>query len=119
MAKRALQTGDARTTDRTSARDPGTAVGTCGKRRRWTAEQKHKIVVEGMEPDMSAAMVAGRHGISTGQFYAGALARRAVMRQAPGMAAEVWRVFGDDKIRTFRRDHPRSAYRRQRAPRWP
>jgi transposase-like protein len=23
-----------------------------------------------MEPDVSAAMVAGRHGISTGQFYA-------------------------------------------------
>ena len=70
MAKRALRTGDARTTDRTSARDRGTAVGTCGKRRRWTAEQKHKIVVEGMEQDVSAAMVAGRHGISTGQFYA-------------------------------------------------
>ena len=58
MVKRALQTGNARTTDRTSARDRGTAVGTCGKRRRWTAEQKHKIVVEGMEPDVSAAMVA-------------------------------------------------------------
>jgi transposase len=41
-----------------------------GKRRRWTAEQKHKIVAEGMEPDVSAAMVARRHGISTGQFYA-------------------------------------------------
>ena len=54
----------------TSARDRGTAVGTCGKRRRWTAEQKHQIVVEAMEPDVSAAMVAGRHGISTGQFYA-------------------------------------------------
>jgi transposase-like protein len=65
MAKR-LQTGAARTTDRTSARDRGTAVGTCGKRRRWTAEQKHRIVVEAMEPDVSAAMVAGRHGISTG-----------------------------------------------------
>jgi len=70
MAKRALQTGDARTTDRTSARDPGTAVGTCGKRCRWTAEQKRKIVAEGMEPGMSAAMVARRHGIGTGQFYA-------------------------------------------------
>ena len=69
IAKR-LQTGAARTTDRTSARDRGTAVGTCGKRRRWTAEQKHQIVVEAMEPDVSAAMVAGRHGISTGQFYA-------------------------------------------------
>ena len=70
MAKRALQTGDARTTDRTSARDLGTEVRTCGKRCRWTAEQKRKIVAEGMEPGMSAAMVARRHGIGTGQFYA-------------------------------------------------
>ena len=68
MAKRAPQVGDARTTDRTSAGRLGT--GFCGKRRRWTAEQKHKIVAEGMEPDASAAIVAGRHGISTGQFYA-------------------------------------------------
>jgi transposase-like protein len=45
-------------------------LSTCGKRRRCTAEQKRKIVAEGMEPDVSAAMVAGRHGISTGQFYA-------------------------------------------------
>ena len=70
MAKRASQAGDARTTDRTSARRLGTELSTCGKRRRWTAEQKHKIVAEGMEPDASAAIVAGRHGISTGQFYA-------------------------------------------------
>ena len=70
MAKRASQAGDARTTDRTSARRPGTEVSTCGKRRRWTAEQKHQIVAEGMEPDVSAAMVARKHGISTGQFYA-------------------------------------------------
>jgi len=70
MAKRTSQTGDARTTDRTSARRLGTEVSTCGKRRRWTTEQKHKIVAEGMEPDVSAAMVARQHGISTGQFYA-------------------------------------------------
>ena len=70
MAKRASQAGDARTTDRTSARRLGTELSACGKRRRWTAEQKLKIVAEGMQPDVSAAMVAGRHGISTGQFYA-------------------------------------------------
>ena len=58
------------TTDRTSARRRGTEVSTCGKRRRWTTEQKHKIVAEGMEPDVSVAMVARQHGISTGQFYA-------------------------------------------------
>jgi transposase-like protein len=70
MAKRALQMGDARTTDRTSAPRLDTELSSCGKRRRWTDEQKHKIVAEGMEPDASAAIVAGRHGISTGQFYA-------------------------------------------------
>ena len=70
MAKRASQTRDARTTDRTSARRLGTEVNICGKRRRWTAEQKCQIVAEGMEPGMSAAMVARKHGISTGQFYA-------------------------------------------------
>jgi transposase-like protein len=45
-------------------------VSTCGRRRRWTAEQKHKIVAEGMEPGVSVAMVARKHGISSGQFYA-------------------------------------------------
>ena len=58
------------TTDRTSARRLGTEVNICGKRRRWTAEQKRQIVAEGMEPGMSAAMVARKHGISAGQFYA-------------------------------------------------
>jgi hypothetical protein len=55
MAKRASQTGDARTTDRTGALCLGTDVNTRNKRRRWTAEQKHKIVAEGMEPNVSAA----------------------------------------------------------------
>ena len=53
-----------------SARRLGTEVNICGKRRRWTAEQKRQIVAEGLEPGMSAAMVARKHGISTGQFYA-------------------------------------------------
>jgi len=63
MAKRASQAGNARTTDRTITRRLGTALSTCGKRRRCTAEQKHKIVAEGMEPDVSAAMVAGSRGL--------------------------------------------------------
>ena len=70
MAKRASQADDARTTDRTSARRLGTELSTCRKRRRWTAEQKRQIVAESMEPGVSAAMVAGKHGISSGQFYA-------------------------------------------------
>ena len=47
-----------------------TEVSTRGKRRHWTAEQKRQIVAEGMEPGISAAMVARKHGISSGQFYA-------------------------------------------------
>ena len=70
MAKRASQAGDAPTTDRTGALCLCTEVNTRGKRRRWTAEQKHQIVAEGMEPGVSAAMVARKHGISRGQFYA-------------------------------------------------
>jgi len=70
MAKRASQAGGTRTTDRTGARCLGTEVNTRGKRRHWTAELKHQIVAEGMEPGVSAAMVARKHGISRGQFYA-------------------------------------------------
>jgi transposase len=42
---------------------------TC-RRRRWTAEQKRRIVAESMEPGASAAIVARRHGINGGQVYA-------------------------------------------------
>jgi transposase-like protein len=70
MAKRASQAGDAPTTDRTGVLCLGTEVNTRGKRRRWTVEQKHQILAEGMEPGVSAAMVARKHGISRGQFYA-------------------------------------------------
>jgi transposase-like protein len=45
-------------------------MSTRAKRRRWTAEQKHQIVAEGMGPGVSAAIVARKHGISRGQFYA-------------------------------------------------
>jgi transposase-like protein len=70
MAKRASQAGDTPTTDRTGALCLGTEVSTRGNRRRWTTKQKHQIVAEGMEPNVSAAMVARKHGIRRGQFYA-------------------------------------------------
>src|SRR6202035_5840219 len=85
MAKRASQAGDTRTTDRTGALCLGTEVSTRGKRRRWTAGQKHQIVAEGMEPGVSAAMVARKHGISRGQFYAW---RQQLLRRAPGGGAD-------------------------------
>jgi transposase len=58
------------TTDHTSARSEASEVA-CGKRRRsWTAEQKRQIVAESLVPGASAAAVARKHGISSGQFYA-------------------------------------------------
>jgi transposase-like protein len=86
MAKRASQAGDAPTTDRTGALCLGTEVSTRGKRRRWTAEQKQQIVAEGMEPGVSAAMVARKHGISRGQFYA--WRQQLLLRGALGGGAE-------------------------------
>src|ERR1700761_3054880 len=70
MAKRTSQVRDARTMDRTSAGDLSAEFHVCGQRRRWTVEQKRQIVAESMQPGMSVAMVARRHGISSGQFYA-------------------------------------------------
>jgi transposase-like protein len=53
-----------------SARNQGSEGPTSGKRRRWTTEQKRQIVAEGLEPGVSVAMVARKHGISSGQYYA-------------------------------------------------
>jgi transposase-like protein len=61
---------DAPTTDRTSACGRGADVSNTCRRRRWTAAQKRHIVAESMEPGASAAIVARRHGISSGQVYA-------------------------------------------------
>ena len=69
MMDRSLEEKDAGTTDRKSAADPD-AGGVAQRRRRWTMEQKRRIVAESLEPGVSAAMVAHRHGISRGQFYA-------------------------------------------------
>jgi transposase-like protein len=71
-------------------------LGICGKRRRWTAEQKHKIVAEGMEPGVSVAMVAYKHGISSGQFYALAGAR-CTWRRARHHAELGGRRCGDER----------------------
>jgi transposase len=71
-AAQAADVGIGPTTDHTSARGCGQATEvTSGKRRRsWTAEQKRQIVAESLVPGASAAAVARKHGISSGQFYA-------------------------------------------------
>ncbi len=86
MSSRCGQAEDAPTIDRTSACGRDTEVSTRGKRRRWTAEQKCRIVAESMEPGVSAAMVASRHGISSGQFYA--WRQQLLLRGALGAGAD-------------------------------
>src|SRR5664279_2811871 len=91
MAKRPSQAENAPTTDHTtghrSACYRSTEATTCGKpRRRWTVEQKRQIVAESMEPGASAATVAGKYGISSGQFYA--WRQQLLLDGALGAAAE-------------------------------
>ncbi len=40
------------------------------RRRRWSAEDKLRIVREALEPGAVAKAVAGRHGIGTGLLFA-------------------------------------------------
>lgn len=40
------------------------------RRRRWTVEEKARIVAESFEPDAVASEVARRHGIHRNQLYA-------------------------------------------------
>ena len=70
MERRSLRAASALASDHTSARVSCADVVARGKRRRWTSEQKRRIVAESMQPGVSPAMVAHKHGISTGQFYA-------------------------------------------------
>ncbi len=69
MARRSSRTEDAPTTHGTGARSEGASEAP-SVRRRWTLEQKRQIVAAAAQPGMSVAMVARKHGISTGQFYA-------------------------------------------------
>ncbi len=40
-----------------------------GARKKWTAEEKLKIVLEGMRGDVSVADVCRKHGVNTTLFY--------------------------------------------------
>src|SRR3954447_19536782 len=98
MAKCASQAVDARTTDRKSACGRGTEGSTCGKRRRWTTEQKRQIVAESMAPGMSAAMVASKHGINGGQFYA--WRQQLLLRGTLGAVADTMPNLAGDDVTT-------------------
>jgi transposase len=60
----------AHTSDRMSARTEFVEVVTRGeRRRRWSVEQKLRIVAEAMQPGVVAKEVAQREGIGTGLLY--------------------------------------------------
>jgi transposase len=40
-----------------------------GRRRRWSSEDKARIVVESLEPGVSVSEVARRHGLSPQQLF--------------------------------------------------
>src|SRR3954465_960399 len=59
----------AHTTSRMSGRNRSEVLVRAGRRRSWTAEQKREIVIESLDPERTAADVARKHGITTGQVY--------------------------------------------------
>src|SRR5271168_3572614 len=70
MLEVAMESEDAPTSDRTSARRRPIEVITRGeRRRRWTAEQKRDIAAESLLPGTSPVMVARKYGISSGLLY--------------------------------------------------
>ncbi|MBV8937212.1 MAG: transposase [Alphaproteobacteria bacterium] len=52
-----------------SDRNPIEVLVRADRRRSWTAEQKREIVIESLDPEQTAADVARKHGITTGQLY--------------------------------------------------
>jgi transposase len=73
------------TTGRKSARNRPIEIITRGERRRsWTAEQKREIVAESLDAELTAAEVARKYGISSGQLYTW----RQQLLAAPGAVIE-------------------------------
>ena len=63
-------TGSTRKSAPSSARRPLVEVVTRGEtRRRWSEEERARILAEAMAPGAIASHVARRFGVSTGQFY--------------------------------------------------
>jgi transposase-like protein len=69
-----------------SARRPLVEVVTRGEaRRRWSEEERARILAEAMAPGAIASHVARRFGVSTGQFYTWRKAM--LLRSAPVVCA--------------------------------
>jgi transposase len=81
---------NARTSTRTSARNPIVELITRGEpRRRWSIEQKQAIAAESLAPGASPTVVARRYGISSGLLYNW---RKSLLAAQPGFVAGFARV---------------------------
>jgi transposase len=58
-----------------------------GRRRRWSSEDKARIVVESLEPGVSVSEVARRHGLSPQQLFAWRREARASFHEAGNAGA--------------------------------
>jgi transposase len=58
---------------------------TVERRRRWSADDKRRIVAETFQPDASVSSVAKRHGLHPGQVFGW---RRALRDEARGRSAQ-------------------------------
>jgi transposase len=55
-----------------------------GRRRRWSLEDKARIVAESLDPATTASVVARRHGLHVSQLF---VWRQQLQRSAPSVAA--------------------------------
>jgi len=62
----------------------GEIISRVERRRRWTAEQKVKVLTEALEPGATVSAVADRNGISRSQLYA--WMKRARKGDIPGIS---------------------------------
>jgi transposase-like protein len=62
----------------------GEIISRVERRRRWTAEQKIKVLTEALEPGATVSAVADRNGISRSQLYA--WMKRARRGDIPGIS---------------------------------
>lgn len=80
----------ARTSTRTSARNPPIELITRGEpRRRWSIEQRQAIAAESLAPGVSPTAIARRYGISSGLLYTW---RKALLAAQPSLMAGFARV---------------------------
>jgi transposase len=63
-----------------------------GQRRRWSRDDKARIVSESLKPGASVSEVARRHGLSPGQLFGWRRKARAVIGRSAALPGEAGRV---------------------------